>query len=70
MIQVTEGQCGLCLHFGEHHSRDQALIQIRKTRKAPENMLDDCGHPKHAPLHLQVTPVAGCDGFEMALAMA
>jgi hypothetical protein len=26
-------------------------------------VLDECGHPKHAVLHLTVTPISGCDGF-------
>ena len=66
MIQLHEGQCGLCSHFGEQHLFDPNLVQIRRTKKAPENLLDNCGHPRHAPLHLHVTPMAGCDGFEMA----
>ena len=35
MQQVQDGQCGLCSHFGEHHLRDQSLIQIRKSHTAP-----------------------------------
>lgn len=70
MIQLSEGQCGLCAHYGEHHPVSVTLVQIRQTRKAPETFLDDCGHPRHAELHLQVTPVAGCDGFQMAPASA
>jgi hypothetical protein len=66
MQQVQEGQCGLCSHFGEHHGRDQQLLQIRRSHEAPENLIDDCGHPKHATLHLKVTPISGCDGFEPA----
>ena len=68
MIHVQEGQCGLCVHFGEHHQTTPQLIQIRRTREAPETLTDDCGHPPHAALHLHVTPVAGCDGFELAAA--
>jgi hypothetical protein len=67
MILVREGQCGLCVHFGEHHPSPE-LVQIRRTRQAPETLVDDCGHPRHAPLHLHVTPNAGCDGFELAAA--
>ena len=67
MIHVEEGQCGLCVHFGEHHQTPQ-LIQIRRTREAPETFTDDCGHPRHAPLNLHVTPTAGCDGFQLAAA--
>lgn len=68
MLQVHDGQCGLCAHFGETHAADHAanLMQIRTKREAPETLLDDCGHPKHASLHLKVTPISGCDGFEVA----
>jgi hypothetical protein len=31
--------------------------------------MDECGHPKHAPLHLKVTAISGCDGF-VAVAQA
>lgn len=66
MIQVHEGQCGLCTHFGEHHQANSTLVQIRRTKQAPEDFVDDCGHPKHASLNLHVTPMAGCDAFELA----
>jgi hypothetical protein len=66
MPSVHAGQCGLCSHFGEHHAKDAALVTILKSHKAPLNMLDDCGHPKHAGLHLKVTPISGCDGFHAA----
>ncbi len=70
MMTVTEGQCGLCKHFGEHGDMDQherqKLVQIRSSRKAPEDLREECGHPQHEPLHLVVTPVSGCLGFEAA----
>jgi hypothetical protein len=66
MQQVTDGQCGLCTHFGETHNPDQQLLQIRSSHKAPETFVDDCGHPRHASLHRKVTPISGCDGFEPA----
>ena len=67
MLQVHDGQCGLCAHFGEPHAdHGPNLMQIRTKREAPETFLDDCGHPKHAPLHLKVSPISGCDGFEVA----
>jgi hypothetical protein len=69
MQQVQEGQCGLCSHYGEQHMRDQRLVQIRKSHSAPETLVDDCGHPRHATLHLKVTPISGCDGFEPAPVM-
>jgi hypothetical protein len=67
MQHVHEGQCGLCTHYGESHQRDEKLIKIRVSKEAPEILVDDCGHPRHASLHLRVTPISGCDGFEPAL---
>ncbi len=62
-MQVQTGQCGLCGHFGETHAKNDALISIMSTKQAETTMLDECGHPKHAALHLKVTPISGCDGF-------
>ena len=68
MHELHDGQCGLCAHFGEHHQAQQQLTQIRLKKEAPDDLIDECGHPKHAPLHLKVTPISGCDGFEPAMA--
>ena len=68
MQQVHEGQCGLCVHFGEPHGESEKLHQIRIQREAPTDLVDECGHPRHATLHLVVTPISGCDGFEPAIA--
>ncbi|HEY4218201.1 MAG TPA: hypothetical protein VGM67_13750 [Gemmatimonadaceae bacterium] len=70
MQHVSEGQCGLCAHFGESHTREEKLVEIRVTREGPETLLDECGHPRHAPLHLKVTPISGCEGFEPAQSRA
>jgi len=67
MQHVDTGQCGLCTHFGETHTKDERLVQIRMSKEAPETLLDECGHPRHASLHLKVTPISGCDGFELGL---
>ena len=67
MQQIHEGQCGLCSHFGEHHANDQKLVQIRMKQQAPQDVVEECGHPRHASLNLKVTPISGCDGFEPAL---
>jgi hypothetical protein len=67
MLTINQGQCGLCAHFGEHHPQDEKLVQIRTKQSAPENFLDECGHPRHAPLHLKVTANSGCEGFEPAM---
>lgn len=67
MLQVQDGQCGLCVHFGEHKPQEQQkLVQIRVSKQAPEDLKEECGHPRHAPLHLVVTPISGCQGFEPA----
>lgn len=66
MLHVHEGQCGLCVHFGETHKPDKQLLQIRETLEAPEDRVDDCGLPAHAALHLKVTAISGCTGFESA----
>ena len=66
MISLHTGQCGLCAHFGEHGSDGETLQQIRVQHKAPETLIEECAHPKHADLHLQVTPISGCDGFKPA----
>ena len=66
MQQVQEGQCGLCARFGEHHPGDHQLVAIRRQHEAPETLVEECGHPRHASLHLRVTPISGCQGFELA----
>ncbi len=66
MVALHDGQCGLCAHFGEEHANEPDLVSIRVKRNAPEVLVDDCGHPRHASLHLKVTPISGCDGFEAA----
>lgn len=66
MLRVHEGQCGLCAHFGEQHAKTPILVNILKSKQAPDNMVDSCGLPKNADLHLKVTAISGCDGFEFA----
>jgi hypothetical protein len=67
MYSIQDGQCGFCTHFGEHHPSDQKLVQIRVSGQAPEDLIEECDHPRHASLHLMVTPISGCDGFEPAM---
>jgi len=66
MLHVEEGQCGLCTHFGEQHA-ESILTQIRTSKEAKEDFVDECGHPKLSGLHLKVTAVSGCDGFKPAV---
>ena len=68
MQAVHDGQCGLCTHFGENHAKSEVLVTILSSKSAELTMLDDCGHPRHAALHLKVTPISGCDGFIPAAA--
>lgn len=68
MESLHKGQCGLCGHFGEGH-KSQVLANILTSKSAELNLLDDCGHPKHAALHLKVSPISGCDGFVPAVAV-
>jgi hypothetical protein len=56
----------LCSHFGEAHAGKKELVEVRTKRSAPETLIDDCAHPKHAMLHLKVTPISRCDGFNPA----
>lgn len=65
MLKLTDGQCGLCEHFGEE-SDQETLVQIRVKGEAPEDLVDSCGHPQLAPLSLKVTAVSGCAGFTPA----
>jgi hypothetical protein len=66
MSEIHNGQCGLCTHFGEGHTPTENLVMIRTSHKAPENLVENCGHPKLVGLHLLVTPISGCTGFQAA----
>lgn len=66
-ISLHEGQCGLCIHFSEHHKEAMPEVtQIRRKKKASKDVVAECGHPAHAPLHLKVNVASGCDGFSPA----
>jgi len=66
MLRLSDGQCGLCAHFGENSGDEDKLVQIRIQGEAPEDLVEPCGHPDNAPLKLQVTPISGCNGFTPA----
>ncbi len=66
MLTIHDGQCGKCAHFGEDHPQDEKLVQIRISGRAGEHVLESCGHPQHADLHLMVTPISACEGFTPA----
>lgn len=68
MLQITDGQCGKCAHFGEDHDGSEKLVQIRISGQAPEDFQETCGHPQLKPLNLTVTATSGCAGFTPAMA--
>jgi len=70
MLDIQIGQCGLCMHFGEHHPEKPELVQVWVQHAAPEDLKEECNHPRHEPLHLFVTANSGCDGFEPAVQAA
>lgn len=66
MLQIHDGQCGLCVHFGQEHEKEPQFVQMRTKHAAPESLVERCDHPKNIKLHLKVTPISGCDGFTPA----
>jgi hypothetical protein len=66
MLHIQDGQCGSCTHFGETHNPTPQLTTIRTKHEAPETFVDDCGHPRNLGLHLRVSSISRCDGFEPA----
>lgn len=67
MLQVQQGQCGLCLHFGENDKQEEPkLIQIRLKHEAPDDLIETCGLPSNKAVGLKVSPISGCQGFESA----
>ncbi len=68
MTHIDNGQCGLCVHFGEHSKNipQEVLVRIRKKHEANERLVAECGHPNNSKLNLKVTPTSGCSGFEEA----
>ena len=66
MLKLSDGQCGMCAHFGGDHATEPKLVQIRVAGQAPEDLVEPCGHPEHEPLKLQVTPAGSCSGFTPA----
>ncbi|MEO1128267.1 MAG: hypothetical protein AAFX05_01010 [Planctomycetota bacterium] len=66
MLQIQDGQCGKCAHFGDDHGNDEKLVQIRISGQASPEVVEPCGHPDNARLSLQVTPVSGCAGYTPA----
>lgn len=65
MININDGQCGRCFHFGEH-SADDTVVEIRVNGEAPDGYVSDCGHPSLEGLHLKVAANGMCDGYKAA----
>ncbi len=67
MLQVQQGQCGMCVHFGENDKAEEPkLIQIRLKGEAPDDLIEACGLPANQAVGLKVSPISGCQGFEAA----
>ena len=66
MLNIQDGQCGTCAHFGGDHADEPKLVQIRISHQAERDLVEPCGHPKNEPQHLKVSPVSTCDGYEPA----
>lgn len=64
MLQVSDGQCGKCAHFGDEHASKPELVQVRIKGQAPAELIEPCGHPQHEALGLKVSAHSGCAGFE------
>jgi len=44
--------------ISENTIKSDVLVSILHSKKADESFLDECGHPKHASLHLKVSPIS------------
>ncbi|MEM1185781.1 MAG: hypothetical protein AAGI53_12380 [Planctomycetota bacterium] len=66
MLKLTDGQCGLCAHFGENSGPQDKIVQIRINGEGPEDLVTECGHPDNASRSLKVTPISGCQSFKSA----
>ena len=65
MLNINDGQCGTCKHFGGDMPQEQ-LVQIRVNHTANDDVVAGCDLSANASLHLRVSPISSCDGFESA----
>ena len=65
MVNVNNGQCGTCTHFGSDIP-EQQLVQIRVNSQADAETVGGCGLPSNANMHLRVSANSSCDGYEAA----
>lgn len=64
MSNNNEGHCGSCTHFGDGIPSDQ-LVQIR-INSQDDGIVGGCDHPANSNLHLMVSPISSCDGYQPA----
>lgn len=67
MTKLSDGQCGMCAHFGAGSGDEPKLVQLRIAGEAPEDLVEPCGHPDNTPLNLKVTPISGCAAYTPAM---
>lgn len=65
MVNVNDGQCGTCSHFGAELPSEQ-LVQIRISQEASVETVGGCGLPSNASVHLMVSANSSCDGYVAA----
>ena len=65
MLQISDGQCGSCMHFGDGMPQEQ-LVQIRVHGTAEHGTVAGCDLAANASMHLKVSPIGSCDGYEAA----
>ncbi|MCH2135459.1 MAG: hypothetical protein MK101_02630 [Phycisphaerales bacterium] len=65
MLNITDGQCGSCSHFGGGIPEEQ-LVQIRVNHTAQDDVVGGCDLDSNASIHLKVSPIGSCDRYEAA----
>ncbi|MEE2907528.1 MAG: hypothetical protein VX527_06795 [Planctomycetota bacterium] len=64
MSNSNDGSCRTCAHFGDGVPSEQ-LVQIRIENQPDTNeVLGGCDLPANAALHLKVSPLSSCDGYQ------
>lgn len=62
MADATNGQCGMCAHFGTDLPEEQ-LVQIRVNLDNSRTVVAGCDAPSNASVHLRVTALGSCDAW-------
>ena len=66
MLNISDGQCGKCAHFGTGNDDEPRLVQIRISGQAEPDVIEPCSHPENEAKGLKVSPISGCGGFTPA----